>query len=284
MILRKTASLRRRLAGCRPGPIVLVPTMGALHDGHLSLVRRARKLAGNKGTVVVSVFVNPLQFGAEEDFESYPASLAEDSRLAAEAGADLIFAPSPAEIYAGDHSVVVIENSLSHGLCGASRPGHFEGVCTVVLKLFHIVGPDAAVFGKKDYQQLAIIRRVARDLNVPVRIVGAPTVREKDGLALSSRNRYLTPVQRAQAPVIRKALLEGARRIKAGARTAAPVIGGARRRIESSGEARVDYIELVDAETIRGVSRIGKRKLLLAAAVFFGKARLIDNLEVLPPV
>ena len=179
---------------------------------------------------------------------------------------------------------MVIENALSRGLCGASRPGHFEGVCTVVLKLLHIVGPDAAVFGKKDYQQLAIIRRMVRDLNLPVRITGSPTIREKDGLALSSRNRYLTAAQRAQAPVIRRALLEGARRIKAGARTAAPVVARARRRIESAGEARIDYLELVDAETMQAVSRIGKRRLLLAAAVFFGEARLIDNLEVLPPL
>ena len=190
--------------------MVLVPTMGALHEGHISLMRRARKLATRRGMVVVSIFVNPKQFGPGEDFSRYPRMFSRDCRLCEKAGVDAVFHPDVEEMYPDGFSTYIDEERVSLGLCGKSRPGHFRGVCTVVMKLFNIIGPDAAVFGEKDYQQVAVIRRMAMDLDVPVRIVTAPTVREPDGLALSSRNAYLTPEERLQAPVIRRALLNAA--------------------------------------------------------------------------
>jgi pantoate--beta-alanine ligase len=255
-------------------PVVLVPTMGALHDGHATLIRCARKLAGRKGSVVVSVFVNPIQFGPTEDFAKYPRSWAHDLKVCRTCGTDLIFRPSVEQMYRGDRSVVVDENSLSRYLCGAARPGHFRGVCTVVAKLFLILRPDIAIFGEKDWQQLAIIRRMVRDLDFPVRIVGHPTVRESDGLAMSSRNDYLTAEERSLAPGIYAAL-----RMAAGAKRAGDILKAGRRMIEEIPGARIDYLELVDAETIepaRGFSRATR----LAVAVFLGKTRLIDNIPV----
>ena len=187
-------------------PVVLVPTMGALHAGHAALIRHARKLAGAKGSVVVSVFVNPIQFGPNEDFGKYPRSWKRDLDVCERSGADLVFRPSAEQMYRGDRSVFVEESSLSRFLCGASRPGHFRGVCTVVAKLFLIVRPDVAIFGEKDWQQLAIIRRMVRDLDFPIRIVGHPTVRERDGLAMSSRNKYLEGSLRAQATALSRAI------------------------------------------------------------------------------
>jgi pantoate--beta-alanine ligase len=259
-------------------PLVLVPTMGALHEGHMALVRRARALAGPDGTVAVSIFVNPTQFGPNEDFSKYPRPIKEDAALCREAGVDLLFIPTAAAMYAPDHSVWVDESLLSGVLCGASRPGHFRGVCTVVSKLFNILGPDIAVFGKKDAQQLAIVRRLVRDLNFPVKIVGLDTVRECDGLALSSRNRYLTPEERAQAPVLRQALLSVK---QAWARGDAPVEirRSVAAQIEKAPLARIDYVEVSDAETL-GVPGPQSKRLLIAVAVFFGKTRLIDNLEI----
>ena len=257
-------------------PVVLVPTMGALHEGHAALVREARRLAGQGGTVVVSIFVNPTQFGPGEDFEDYPRDLAKDCARCEQAGADVIFHPTVEEMYAGDASVVVSETRLSQLLCGASRPTHFGGVCTVVAKLFGLVRPEVAVFGKKDYQQLAIIRRLVRDLNMEVTIYGVGTVREADGLAMSSRNLYLDEEERRQAPVIRRSLLAADPNLPGPemvARIAAQLHLGAPR-------GQIDYLELVDAESLERIDAVGDRPALLAAAVFFGRTRLIDNLEL----
>ena len=257
--------------------------MGALHEGHLALVRRARQLAGANGSVVVSIFVNPTQFGPKEDFSRYPRPIADDTAKCRAEGVDLLFAPEPADMYARDHSTWVDESLLSSSLCGASRPGHFRGVCTVVAKLFHITGADVAVFGKKDAQQLAIIRRMVRDLNFPIKIIGAETYREPNGLALSSRNRYLSEEERAQAPVLRQALLlarQAARSSKLPVARLAPKLADiVREKIAAAPEARIDYVEAVDAETLAAPTR-ETRRLLLAVAVFFGKTRLIDNLDL----
>jgi pantoate--beta-alanine ligase len=260
------------------GPLVLVPTMGALHAGHLSLIHKARKLAGAAGRVAVSIFVNPAQFGPGEDFSRYPRAFARDCRLCEEAGVDLVFHPKPEEIYPAGFSTFVNEERLSLGLCGESRPGHFRGVCTVVLKLFNILLPDAAVFGGKDYQQVAVIRRMVSDLNVPVRIVTAPTVREADGLALSSRNAFLSPAERAQAPVIRRALLLASR-----ARYSRPLELArlVRREIAGAPLAGIDYVEVLDARTLQKPAP-RTRELVIACAVYFGQTRLIDNIRRKP--
>jgi pantoate--beta-alanine ligase len=270
----RTASHAARLRAGTARPLVIVPTMGALHAGHLSLVRKARQLAGSRGAVAVSIFVNPAQFGPKEDFSCYPRPLSRDLRLCREVGVDFVFHPSVAAMYPGGYSTYVDEERLSLPLCGASRPGHFRGVCTVVLKLFNLLAPDIAVFGEKDYQQVAVIRRMVRDLNVPVRIVTAPTLREPDGLALSSRNAYLTPVERAQAPVIRHALL------LAGAapyRRPADLERLVRREIATTHLARIDYVHVLDADTLEKPGP-ATRALVIACAVFFGKTRLIDNI------
>jgi len=272
----KTIAAVRAFVRRAARPVVLVPTMGALHHGHAALIRRARKLAGSDGCVVVSIFVNPTQFGPSEDFSKYPRTLASDQALCREAGADLIFQPDVSAMYASDASVFIDESRLSDGLCGASRPGHFRGVCTVVAKLFLIVQPEIAVFGQKDWQQLAIIRRMVRDLDFPVKIVGHPTVRETDGLATSSRNRYLTPDERLAAPGIYKAL-----RAAAAAKTPAAVLRSATRALAAIPGARIDYIQLVDSETLAPARNL-KRSTTLATAVFLGRARLIDNIQIPP--
>ena len=253
--------------------------MGALHEGHVALIRRARALAGPKGTVAVSIFVNPTQFGPKEDFSRYPRPLAQDMAQCRAAGVDLLYLPKAEEFYGADHSAWVNEELLSTGLCGASRPGHFRGVCTVVAKLFNLLGPDIAVFGKKDAQQLAILRRMVRDLDFQIKIVGVETHREPDGLAMSSRNRYLSPEERAQAPVLRKALLEARATAKKGGATPAKLRSLVARTIGKAPLARIDYIEAVDAGTL-GKPGPKTKKLLIAVAVFFGKTRLIDNIEV----
>ena len=266
---------------CRraPRPLVLVPTMGALHAGHAALLKRARRLAGPRGTVVASIFVNPAQFGPGEDLSRYPRPFAADAKLCREAGVDLVFHPAPDAMYAPDASVWVDEERLSAGLCGAARPGHFRGVCTVVAKLFHLLAPDIAVFGEKDYQQLAILRHMVRDLNFPVRIAAVPTVRETDGLALSSRNRHLSAGERARAPILRKAMLQAASGAKAGETDARVLQRLVEKAIASAPPVRIDYVAIVDAETLAPVTRL-KRKTLIAVAVFFGKTRLIDNIVV----
>lgn len=248
--------------------------MGALHHGHAALIRYARQLVGPKGKVAVSIFVNPTQFGPKEDFSSYPRPFKADLKVCRESGADLVFAPPVEEMYASDRSITIHESSLSRHLCGASRPGHFDGVCTVVAKLLLIALPDVAIFGEKDWQQLAILRRLVRDLNIPIEIEGHPTVREHDGLATSSRNVYLTPDERQVAPLIHLSLLRGAER-----KTPAAIVTTARRLIEKIPGARLDYIQLVDAETLEPAKKLD-RPLRLATAVFLGKARLIDNIAV----
>jgi pantoate--beta-alanine ligase len=250
--------------------------MGALHDGHAALVRYARKLAGKRGKVVVSIFVNPMQFGPREDFSKYPRAPRQDLDVCRTSGADLVFIPSVEQIYHEDRSVFVDESSLSRRLCGASRPGHFRGVCTVVAKLFLILRPEVAIFGEKDWQQLAIIRRMVRDLDFSIRVAGHPTVREPDGLAMSSRNRYLTAAERRVAPGIYAALAAAA-----AGETVAEVLKAGRRMIEQIPGARIDYLELVDAETIEQADDF-RRPTRLAVAVFLGKARLIDNVAVSP--
>jgi pantoate--beta-alanine ligase len=258
---------------------VLLPTMGALHKGHAKLIEVAREHAGSNGEVAVSIFVNPLQFEPGSDFERYPRPEKADEDFCRSAGIDLLFRPDPGEMYFEGRSVFVEETSLSQTLEGKSRPGHFRGVCTVVAKLFNILSPDAAVFGEKDFQQLAIIRRMVRDLNFDVEIIGVPTVREKDGLACSSRNQYLSKDERAHAPVLRKALVAAAEQAKAGEKSAKAIIGAAGKTIGQAPGARIDYVELVDAENLQPRD-IAESNSLLALAVFFGKTRLIDNIRL----
>ena len=261
-------------------PVVLVPTMGALHRGHAKLVEEARKIAGPGGSVVASVFVNPLQFGPNEDFQAYPRELDADAETCEAAGADAVFAPSVEEVYAVDRSIQIFETSLTQRLCGTSRPGHFDGVCTVVAKLFNLAQPTDAVFGKKDYQQLAIIRRLVRDLNFPVEIHGVETVRESDGLAMSSRNRYLTPEERAQAPAIRAALLAMRSAYQTGETDAAQLLACGSTLLEAKAPSgRIDYLEIVDRNSMQPLDPVTDDGLI-AAAMYFGKARLIDNIEV----
>ena len=251
--------------------------MGALHQGHLELIRLARHAAGEHGQVVVSIFVNPLQFAPGGDYDEYPRPEKEDEELCNNAGVDILFRPSAAEMYSGNSSVTVEESSLSRTLCGKSRPGHFRGVCTVVTKLFHLLAPDSAVFGEKDFQQLAIIRRLVRDLNCEVEIIGAPTVRETDGLACSSRNRYLNAIERAQAAILYTALSEAKRLVTGGERSASQILGRARKVIEGAPLARIDYLEVVDAETLQSIEKL-RSNAVMAIAVFFGQTRLIDNI------
>jgi pantoate--beta-alanine ligase len=253
---------------------VLVPTMGALHAGHVSLIRLAQKDAGADGEVVVSIFVNPLQFEPGSDFLRYPRPESADEEICRAEGVNMIFRPLSDEMYFTDRSTVVEETALSERLCGASRPGHFRGVCTVVAKLFHLLAPAAALFGEKDFQQLAIIRRMVRDLDFPVEIIAGPTVREADGLALSSRNQYLNAEERSQAPIIRQSLLKAAESKETSARK---LLAAVRQKIESASLARIDYAEIVGAEDLQPRLTIAPRSLL-AVAVFFGKTRLIDNI------
>ncbi|PYJ18075.1 MAG: pantoate--beta-alanine ligase [Verrucomicrobia bacterium] len=255
-------------------PRVLVPTMGALHKAHLQLIRIAREHAGSDGEVALSIFVNPLQFEPGSDYERYPRLENADENFCREAGVNLLFRPPPAEMYFDDRSTFVDETSLSSALEGKSRPGHFWGVCTVVAKLFNILAPNAAVFGEKDFQQLAIVRRMVRDLNFNIDIIAVPTVREEDGLACSSRNQYLNLEERKQATVLHKALLAAA---NASEKSARGIVDLARKMIGEAPLARIDYVELVDAETLQPVEMV-RPNSLLALAVFFGKTRLIDNI------
>jgi pantoate--beta-alanine ligase len=253
-----------------------VPTMGALHEGHAALVRAARQRAG---FVVVSVFVNPTQFGPKEDFSKYPRTLEADRRVCADAGADLIFAPTAAEMYPEGCVSFVEVTRLQDVLEGPSRPGHFRGVCTVVLKLFNVVRPDVAHFGAKDYQQARIVVQMVRDLNVPVEVRIEPTVREPDGLALSSRNRYLSAEERAAAPGIYRAL-EGVRaRARAGEVDVARLESALAAELAAVPGARVDYARIADADTLRPLARLD-RPAVAAVAVCLGTTRLIDNVTI----
>ena len=283
-VVKSVSAMQRLALQCRRRGVRVgfVPTMGYLHAGHTSLIHRARKSVGPKGIVVVSIYVNPTQFAPTEDLSRYPRDFARDRALCREAGADVIFAPSDQDMYPGKaeghYSTYVVEENLSRTMEGASRPAHFRGVTTIVAKLFNVVLPDIAVFGAKDFQQAAIIRRMVSDLNFPVRIVVAPTVREPDGLAMSSRNKYLNAEQRKQAAVLSRAIAR-ARQTVAG-RTRAVDAEKLREElkelIEQEREARVDYIEFFDPKTLEAVSIVPKGSQL-AVAVFVGKTRLIDN-------
>ena len=252
---------------------LLVPTMGALHKAHGELIRVAREAAGKDGEVAVSIFVNPLQFEPGSDYERYPRPKKADEEFCRDAGVDLLFRPSADQVYENDRSTFVEETSLSGTLESKSRPGHFRGVCTVVAKLFNILAPDAAVFGEKDFQQLAIIRRMVRDLNFNIEIIAVPTIREEDGLACSSRNQYLSSEERKQATVLHKALLAAK---DAGKKSANDVVALAQKVVHKSHLARIDYVEVVDSETLTPVEMVRANSVLLLA-VFFGKTRLIDN-------
>jgi pantoate--beta-alanine ligase len=281
MTIVANANELRPLLAAQTKPQVLVPTMGALHAGHLALIAKARELAGPTGTVVVSIFVNPIQFDRAADLASYPQPLDADLAACRAAGVDVVFAPAAEAMYFPDRSITVTESLLSTTLCGATRPGHFDGVCTVVLKLFLLTCCDIAVFGEKDFQQLAVIRRMVRDLNVPVMIVEHPTVREADGLAMSSRNVRLTSAQRADAPRLRRSLLAAREAFLSQVTAAAELIEIARQGIEESPLTRIDYLSLVDAETLQAVDRV-ERPAVLATAVFYGEVRLIDHITLTP--
>lgn len=256
--------------------IGLVPTMGYLHEGHASLMECARK---ENDIVIVSDFVNPIQFGPKEDLATYPRDFDADCKLCEGIGVDLIFHPEPSEMYAPDFHSYVGVDTLSEGLCGKSRPIHFNGVCTVVSKLFHIAEADRAYFGQKDAQQLAIVRRMVRDLNFNIEIIGCPIIREADGLAKSSRNTYLSPDERAKAVVLNRALTKGREMVLAGEKDAAKVVKTVRDMIEAEPLARIDYVEIVDWNELQPVEMIDG-PILMAVAVFIGNVRLIDNFIV----
>jgi pantoate--beta-alanine ligase len=283
-LVRSIASMQRLSKGWqrRGLQVGLVPTMGFLHAGHLSLVRRASRLAGSRGKVVVSIYVNPTQFGPREDFSSYPRDLSRDLRLCRAEKVDAVFAPRDVEMYPGDRaggfSTYVEEGRLSGGMEGASRPTHFRGVATVVAKLFNIVRPTVAVFGAKDYQQATIVKRMVRDLNFPLEIKVAPIYREPDGLAMSSRNRYLKGRARLQATVLWRAIERVRAAVGRNSRALpAPALKRAvKRMVEREPGARLDYVEFFDAETLEPASRVA-HGTHMALAVFIGKTRLIDN-------
>lgn len=251
----------------------LVPTMGYLHEGHKSLIDRA---VAENDRVVVSDFVNPIQFGAGEDLATYPRDIEADKRLCGQAGAHLIFHPQPAEMYAPDFSTYVEMQEVSEGLCGKTRPTHFRGVCTVVCKLFHIVMPDRAYFGQKDAQQLAVIRRMVRDLDMDIQIVGCPIIREPDGLAKSSRNTYLNEEERKAALVLSKAVFHGQDMMEKGERDAGTILSSMKKLIEAEPLAKIDYVEMVDADTMAPLAK-AQGRVLTAMAVYIGSTRLIDN-------
>jgi len=254
----------------------LVPTMGALHEGHLSLVRAARERCG---AVAVTVFVNPAQFAPHEDFAAYPRPLETDLAACEAEGVDLVFAPAVETMYPQDVATTVSVSGVTDGLCGAHRPGHFDGVTTVVLKLFNILPVDVAFFGEKDYQQLITIKRMVHDLNLPIEIVGCPIVREPDGLALSSRNAYLSEKERTGALCLNKALFEAVWRVEAGEREGPSLVQEIRRRIEAAGPSAIEYVEVVDANTLAPLKTID-RPARVCLAVRIGPARLIDNMAI----
>ena len=263
-------------ARSRGATVGLVPTMGALHEGHLALIRKARS---ENDFVAVSIFVNPTQFGAGEVRETYPRDLQRDLKLAGSAGADLVFGPPVEEMYPKGFSTWVEVEGLTQGLCGASRPGHFRGVCTVVAKLFNICRPDRAYFGEKDAQQLAVIKKMVSDLDIPLAIVPCPTVRESDGLALSSRNVRLSPEARAQAPVLYRALSAALTLVENGERDARRLNDEICAVLAEADLAKIDYVEIVDADDLVPVDVLAG-PCLIALAVWFGKTRLIDNITV----
>lgn len=251
----------------------LVPTMGFLHEGHQSLIRKSVQ---ENDKTIVSIFVNPMQFGKNEDLETYPRDFEQDSKLCREAGADVIFNPSPGEMYPNQFFSNVNVETITDGLCGGDRPGHFRGVCTVVSKLFHITAPDQAYFGQKDAQQLSVIKKMVSDLDFDLKVVGCPTVREADGLAKSSRNTYLSESERSAAAVLYQALQFAEHTIAAGERAAKTIRDGMIRMIEAEPLAEMEYVELVDWGILQPIEVLEK-PALIAVAVKFGKTRLIDN-------
>ena len=278
LVARTVAEFRAARRDVAP-PVGLVPTMGYLHEGHLSLVEAARRECR---TVAASVFVNPTQFGPNEDFDTYPRDEARDLELLEQVGVDLVLLPPVEEIYPPRETTRVSVGGITDVLEGARRPGHFDGVTTVVSKLFLIVEPDRAYFGEKDAQQLAVIRRMTRDLLFPIEIVACPTVREPDGLALSSRNVYLSPEERAQAPALHAGLEASAEAFAAGERDAGRLRALVRERIEAEPLAQIDYVSLADAETLDELAGSVGGPALLSLAVRFGGARLIDNVTLRP--
>ena len=252
----------------------LVPTMGYLHEGHMSLVNKA---VSENDYVIVSIFVNPIQFGANEDLDHYPKNMEQDTKLCQEAGVDVIFYPSAAEMYPAGFSSFVDMSQITETLCGASRPGHFRGVCTVVMKLFNITGADKAYFGQKDAQQLAVIKRMAKDFNMNIKIIGLPIVREKDGLAMSSRNTYLSREERTASLCLSKALTEAQQLFKQGNNDVLQLKKHIEQTITSTPLTKIDYIEIVDDETMQPLEQI-ESSALCAIAVFIGNTRLIDNI------
>jgi pantoate--beta-alanine ligase len=276
--VRTVADLREAVRGWRREglSVGLAPTMGAIHDGHLSLVRALQERCDR---VVVSLFVNPTQFGPNEDIATYPANEELDAARLAGVGVDLLYAPGVAEMYPDGFATTVTVSGIADGLCGAFRPGHFSGVATVVSKLLLQAAPDIAIFGEKDYQQLQVIRRMARDLDIPVDIAGAPTVREADGLALSSRNFYLSPEERAVAPALFRTLKEVAERVRGGVAECDAVCRWAGQELFAAGFRSVDYVAVCDAETLKPLVRVDRPARILGAARL-GRARLIDNLPV----
>ena len=278
MIVRTVQDLRSAVRSWRRSGLscALVPTMGALHDGHLALIHQAARRCER---VMVSIFVNPTQFGPNEDLSSYPRREAADVAAATQAGAHLVYAPTVAEMYAPGHATTVHVAGLTEGLCGPHRPGHFDGVATVVAKLLAQATPDVAIFGEKDYQQLLVIRRLARDLDIPVQIEGLPTQREPDGLARSSRNAYLSAGERRIAPALAATLGEIARRLAGDGNAIAEAVAAGRERLLAAGFAAIDYLEVCDAETLAPLARVqGPARVL--AAVRLGGTRLIDNVAV----
>ncbi len=280
IITREIAQLRDLLANTRSTgqKIGLVPTMGYLHEGHLSLVET---IASHVDLVVMSIFVNPVQFSPNEDYESYPRDLEQDVKMAESAGVRIIFSPSVREMYPEDFQSFIHVDKVSGGLCGASRPHHFRGVTTVVGKLFNIVQPDVAVFGEKDYQQLVVIKQMVSDLNFPVQILGSPIIRESDGLAKSSRNVYLSPEQRRNAPLLFSTLRKVKDAFESGERTGKTLTDMARQNLDSIQDLKIDYVELVHAESLEPLpGKIDNQPILLALAVYLGSTRLIDNIRI----
>ncbi|HMM22179.1 MAG TPA: pantoate--beta-alanine ligase [Selenomonadales bacterium] len=278
-VVTRIPELKARLAKARQAErrIGFVPTMGYLHEGHLSLMRRAK---AENDLVVASIFVNPIQFGPQEDFASYPRDLARDSRMAEQAGVDILFVPAVEEMYSRGHENLLTSvevSRVSQGLCGASRPGHFRGVATVVTKFFHIVQPDTAYFGQKDAQQVVVIRRMVEDLNLDVRVIAAPIVREADGLAMSSRNVYLNPAERQAALVLSRSLAQAESLLRGGERNGAAIARAVRGIILQEPLASIDYIAVVNPDDLAELQTI-ETSVLVALAVRIGKTRLIDNL------
>ena len=280
-LVATAAEVRERVAAARADgkAIGLVPTMGALHEGHLTLMRRAR---AESGYVVVSIFVNPTQFVAGEDFERYPRDLAGDGKLCGSVGADLILAPEVSEVYPpGDSTWVEVTGALVEGMCAPHRPGHFRGVTTVCARLFNIVRPDRAYFGEKDYQQLQVVKRMVRDLKFPLEVIPVPTVREPDGMAMSSRNAYLSPEERKAAVSLSRALFAAGDLADAGERDTHKLVAAARAVTQAEPLLRLQYLELRDAETLETVTHV-ERPVVLAVAALVGRARLIDNVVMVP--